>query len=61
MVAETIEVSKECNVRVNAALDVDTLPLSDEELTRAIRKGLDKATAPTRKRDMFLEVVVNSS
>lgn len=59
MVAETIEVSKECNVRVNAALDVDTLPLSDEELTRAIRKGLDKATAPTRKRDMFLEVVVN--
>ena len=54
-----VAVSKECNVRVNAALDVDTLPLSDDELTRAIRKGLDKATAPTRKRDMFLEVVVN--
>ena len=57
-----IEVADACNTNVNSALDLidntDTL-LSEKALGVAIRKGLNKATQPTRFRDMFLEGVIN--
>jgi len=55
-----IEVSEKCNVNVNQMLDtVEQAPLSDAELSQAIRKGLNKATEPTRFKDRVLEVVIN--
>ena len=53
-------VSENCNVRVNAALDtMENTELSEKELAVAIRKGLNKATEPTRFKDMGLEAVIN--
>ena len=56
-----VKVSESCNTRVNAALDTaeNTSVLSEKELVTAIRKGLNKATEPTRFKDGFLEVIIN--
>ena len=53
-------VSENCNTRVNLALDtIENVDLNDNELSTAIRKGLNKATEPTRFKDKVLEVVIN--
>ena len=56
-----VKVSEACNTRVNAALDTaeNATVLNEKELVTAIRKGLNKATEPTRFKDGFLEVVIN--
>jgi len=54
------KVSEACNTRVNLALDtMENAELSEKELAIAIRKGLNKATEPTRFKDKALEVVIN--
>jgi hypothetical protein len=57
-----IKSSEACVSGVHKALDVidnAEFALTEKELTAAIRKGLNKATEPTRFKDMFLEAIIN--
>ena len=57
-----IEVADACNTGVNNFLDtVDNaeVALTEKDLSAAIRKGLDKATEPTKFKDKILEFVIN--
>lgn len=56
------KITEKCLTRINLGMDTAdqvTDILTDKELAQAIQKGLGKAAEPTRKKDMFLEAVIN--
>ena len=56
------QITEKCLTRINLGMDTAdqvTDILTDAELGQAIQKGLGKAAEPTRKKDMFLEAVIN--
>lgn len=55
-----VKSTRACVTRVNSMIDTaENSLLTEKELSKAIRKGLNTATQPTRFKDMFLEGVIN--